>query len=102
MPLPPPLSPLLQKHRGGRWLPRCLDPTGWEMLSGLTEEEVKLGATHGACFLFHSWPHSLQGELARTVALVTRPNHCRFCLFLGEGLGGISLLEKQWLCDGVG
>lgn len=65
------------------------------MLSGLAEEELKLGATHRACFLFHSWPHSLQGKLARTVALVTRPNHCCFCLFLGEGLGGISLLESS-------
>lgn len=64
------------------------------MLSALSKEEGSLGATHGACFLFRSWPRSLQGGFARTVAVVTRPNHCSFCVFLGKGLGGNELIRE--------
>lgn len=61
------------------------------------EEAAELGATHGVFFLFCSRPHSLLGEFARMVALVTRPNHFTFSLFLrSQGKQLIREIVTAW------
>lgn len=89
-------------HRGCLLILWCLGPAWCALWVGcLSEEEGSLAVPREPALA----PFSLLFP-AKMVALVTRPDYFSFCLFMGKGLRGISLLEKElhgWVSeDGKG